>query len=124
VAVCVLKLFVENPQFAATRAVTMRAAPEQVWPWLVQMGFGRAGMYSYEWLDNHRKPNASEILPEFQHMAVRDVVPEYRQESRGRQLPISVWESRAMTAVSTLCCVSVRCFGNRPSHHDVLTRTD
>jgi hypothetical protein len=79
----------------------MRAAPEQVWPWLVQMGFGRARMYSYDWLDNHRKPNASEILPEFQHMAVRDVVPEYCQESRGRQLPISVWESRAMTAVST-----------------------
>ena len=65
---------VQNPHLVSTRVVTVRAAPEQVWPWLVQIGRGRAGWYSYDWLDNGRQPSAREILPAFQHMAVGDVV--------------------------------------------------
>jgi len=38
--------------FRATRAITIDAAPADVWPWLVQVGFGRAGFYSYDWADN------------------------------------------------------------------------
>jgi hypothetical protein len=60
----------------ATRAVDIEARPEDVWPWLVQMGaHPRAGWYSYDWADNGRIPSASEIRPELQELAVGDVLP-------------------------------------------------
>jgi hypothetical protein len=39
-----------------TRAITVAARPEQVWPWLAQIGYGRAGWYSYDWIDNDGRP--------------------------------------------------------------------
>ena len=57
---------------STTRAITIRARPEQVWPWLVQIGFGRAGWYSYDWIDNDGHPSADEVLPEHQHLEVGD----------------------------------------------------
>jgi len=60
-------------QFIATRAITIEAAPEHVWPWLVQVGFGRAGFYSYDLLDNLGRDSAAQILDEFQHPHVGDV---------------------------------------------------
>jgi hypothetical protein len=56
-------------------AVTIAASPERVWPWLVQMGSGRAGWYSYDWIDNDGRPSATEIIPEFQRIAPGDVLP-------------------------------------------------
>ena len=44
---------VPSSQFTATRALTIDAPPSDVWPWLTQVGIGRAGFYSYDWLDNH-----------------------------------------------------------------------
>ena len=56
--------------------MTIRRAPRDVWPWLVQMGAGsRAGWYSYDWLDNGRKPSASRIVPELQHPAIGTIFP-------------------------------------------------
>ncbi|HEY6407501.1 MAG TPA: hypothetical protein VIY29_08545, partial [Ktedonobacteraceae bacterium] len=66
---------VKQPTFHATRAVTIQARPEEIWPWLVQIGVTRAGWYSYDWLDNLGKPSARRILPQFQHVAVGDVIP-------------------------------------------------
>jgi hypothetical protein len=66
---------VKHPTFNATRAVTIQARPEEIWPWLVQIGVTRAGWYSYDWLDNLGKPSAQRILPQFQHVAVGDLVP-------------------------------------------------
>lgn len=43
---------VTRPTFDATRAITIAARPEDVWPWLVQIGLTRAGWYSYDLLDN------------------------------------------------------------------------
>jgi hypothetical protein len=43
---------VSEPRFRTTRAVTVNAAPEKIWPWLVQLGVDRGGMYSYDWLEN------------------------------------------------------------------------
>ena len=54
---------------AVMHAATIRAPLECVWPWLVQMGAGRAGWYSYDWVDNGGKPSASEIIPELQYIA-------------------------------------------------------
>ena len=61
--------------FCATRAVTIEAPPESVWPWLVQVGFGRAGFYSYDLLDNVGRPSADCILPDCQDIRVGDWVP-------------------------------------------------
>jgi len=64
-----------RPQLNATRAVTITAAPEDIWPWLVQWGWNRAGFYSYDLLDNLGRPSARQILPQFQQLAVGDWVP-------------------------------------------------
>jgi hypothetical protein len=66
---------VPKPNFNATRAVTIHAAPEQIFPWLVQIGTNRAGWYSYDWIDNQGKPSAKVILPEFQDIAPGDFIP-------------------------------------------------
>jgi len=65
---------VRDPNLVATRAVTVDAPPEAVWPWLVQIGTGRAGWYSYDRLDNKGRPSARELVPAFQQMEVGDVV--------------------------------------------------
>ncbi len=64
-----------HPTFNATRAVTITARPEEIWPWLIQIGVTRAGWYSYDWLDNLGHPSAERIMPQFQHLAVGDVIP-------------------------------------------------
>ena len=66
---------VSTPSFCATRAITIAAPPEVVWRWIVQAGFGRAGFYSYDLLDNAGRPSADEILPEHQDPKVGDRVP-------------------------------------------------
>jgi hypothetical protein len=52
---------VPRPTFNATRAVTVAARPDQIWPWLIQIGVGRAGWYSYDWLDNLGRHSAERI---------------------------------------------------------------
>jgi hypothetical protein len=59
--------------FTATRAITVNAVPEQVWPWLVQVGAGRAGFYSYDLLDARGRPSAEHVLPAWQDVHVGDV---------------------------------------------------
>jgi hypothetical protein len=72
------------PNAAATvmHAITINATPERIWPWLVQMGAGRAGWYSYDWVDNDGNPSATEIIPGLQHVAPGDVMPSVRGEKR------------------------------------------
>jgi hypothetical protein len=60
-----------------TRAVTIEATPEEIWPWLVQWGQGRGGWYSYDWLENlfgFDIHTADRILPEFQNLKVGDPI--------------------------------------------------
>src|SRR6185312_12202806 len=66
---------VSSPTFNATRAISIDAPPEQVWPWLVQVGVGRAGWYSYDLLDNLGRRSAWRILPQWQQLAPGDIVP-------------------------------------------------
>jgi hypothetical protein len=66
---------VRRPMFNATRAVTINAGPEDIWPWLVQIGFGRAGWYTYDYLDNLGRHSAERIIPELQHIEIGDLVP-------------------------------------------------
>lgn len=67
---------VADPTSVETRGITIDDTPEKVWPWLVQMGYGRGGWYSYEPLDS-KIPSAKEILPEFQELKAGDMMPTY-----------------------------------------------
>ena len=58
-----------------TNAVTIRARPADIWPWILQMGSTRAGWYSYDGLDNRGRPSAERIVPELQDVEVGDVIP-------------------------------------------------
>jgi len=64
-----------HAQFECTRAVTIDAPPEAVWPWLVQVGCLKGGFYSNDLLDNLAHPSAREIIGEFQHLEVGQWVP-------------------------------------------------
>src|SRR5260370_23841037 len=70
---------VTDPAFDATRAITVRGRPEEVWPWLVQMGFGRAGFYGYDLIENPGSGtgirSAGAILPKFQYPRTGDLLP-------------------------------------------------
>jgi type III secretion system FlhB-like substrate exporter len=62
----------------ATRAVEIDAPPAAVWPWLVQMGPGRAGAYTYDWIERRLGidiRNVRRIVPELQQLAVGDEIP-------------------------------------------------
>jgi hypothetical protein len=58
--------------FNATRAITVDAPPGRVWPWIVQMGYGRAGFYTYDLVDNGGYPSADDVLEQYQDFAVGD----------------------------------------------------
>jgi hypothetical protein len=61
--------------FRATRAISIAAPPEAVWPWLVQVGCLRAGFYSNDLLDNLGHPSARAIRPELQTLRLGQWVP-------------------------------------------------
>jgi hypothetical protein len=68
-----------HPTFLATRAITINAAPKDIWPWLLQMGYSHAGFYGYDILENIGSPrgmrSATTIVPELQNFKVGDAVP-------------------------------------------------
>jgi hypothetical protein len=66
---------ISDVAYLATRAVTIAAPAEAVWPWLVQVGCLKAGFYADDLLDNLGHPSAREILPELQHLEVGQWIP-------------------------------------------------
>lgn len=69
---------VRTPRMQSTRAVTIKAPAADVWPWLVQLGAGRGGMYSYDFLENAvglGMHSADRVLPEYQQLGVGDAIP-------------------------------------------------
>lgn len=69
---------VADPNFESTRAITIDAPPQSVWPWLVQMGSGRGGAYTYDWIENLMgldMHSADTIVPEWQQTEVGDKLP-------------------------------------------------
>lgn len=66
-----------TPRYRSTRAIQIAAPSSEVWPWLVQMGQGRGGLYSYDWLENLlglHMHSADIIEPALQHLALGDPV--------------------------------------------------
>lgn len=66
---------VPQPAGMITHAITIDAPRAAIWPWLVQMGSGRAGWYAYDHIDNGGTPSARRIVAELQHVAAGDVMP-------------------------------------------------
>lgn len=65
---------IAEPKGQATHGIDIEATPEEIWPWLVQMGCQHGGWYSYDRLDNAGRPSADEVVPEWQDLAVGDVL--------------------------------------------------
>lgn len=70
---------VRDPFEVTTRAITIRGWPKHVWPWLAQMGQGRGGLYSYDWLDQIfgvlDAPSADTLIPRFRELHAGDTIP-------------------------------------------------
>jgi len=93
---------VPNPSYTTTRAITIDASPEEVWPWLAQMGQGRGGFYSYEWLENlfgldiH---NADHVVPEWQDLEPGDTVrlaPSEQYDGRAKMRVVHLEPQRSI----------------------------
>jgi hypothetical protein len=80
---------VHRAQFNATRAITIEAPPEQVWPWIAQLGYRRAGFYTYDLVDNAGEPSADCIVDRYQHIEVGDLIPMFH-ESHGLSIAYRV----------------------------------
>jgi hypothetical protein len=84
-------LLIPRPRLTYTRAIAINAPAKSVWPWLVQIGYGKAGLYSYDLLENLigcRIYSQDRIIPDFQNLKVGDFVglgppgyPRYRVEA-------------------------------------------
>jgi len=66
---------IPQPLGSVNHAITIQRPPHEVWPWLVQMGSGRAGWYAYDFIDNGGHDSAERILPNYQNVGVGSVLP-------------------------------------------------
>lgn len=67
--------FISHPLGAVNHAITIHRPPREVWPWLVQMGAGRGGWYTYDFIDNRGCHSATRIIPAFQEIHVGSIFP-------------------------------------------------
>ncbi len=91
---------VRKPVYVTNRAITIQAAPEEVWPWVVQIGMGRAGFYGYEWFERLAELSISSVehvIPEFQNLQPGDVIP----ATRGLQLPVHAVKPNAALVIGS-----------------------
>jgi hypothetical protein len=74
-----------HPLILSDHATTIQGRPHDVWPWLIQMGWGRGGFYTYRWVDRlffpANPPSADSVRPEFQSLAIGDRIPDGPPES-------------------------------------------
>ena len=71
----IVDTMIPNPIFTSTHAVTIDAPPEAVWPWIAQMGAGRAGWYSWDLIDNGGRPSATRVMPDLQALVPGAIMP-------------------------------------------------
>lgn len=82
--------FLRGPHIHSTQALTIDSSPQEIWPWLVQMGEGRGGFYSYSWLENRvgcNIHNATHIIPALQGIQQGDSISLH---SRAPKLKVTV----------------------------------
>lgn len=95
---------VANPHWCTTFATTIHAPRERVWPWLVQIGYGRAGWYTWYPYDNGGVPSADWIVPALQSLAVGDVIPDGPRAREG----FGQWRVQALDRPRAMVLVSRR----------------
>lgn len=81
-----------SPRIESTHALTVQTNPENIWPWLIQMGEGRGGFYSYSWLENLvgcKIKNAAHIIPRFQNLKRNDSISLH---SKAPKLKVTVFD--------------------------------
>lgn len=84
---------VPDPGIQLMHKIEVESEPSNIWPWIVQVGYHRAGWYIDKWTDRFEqqyfwpmlvppeargtwKPPANEILPEYQNLKVGDQIPD------------------------------------------------
>jgi hypothetical protein len=96
---------VPDPDVVTDHAVTIDAPPDRVWPWLVQMGWHRAGWYTARWVDRllfpANWPSANRIIPELQDVHVGDFIPDGPPETRCGLIVEQLDPNRALVLHST-----------------------
>jgi len=91
---------VREPRYVSHRAITLHARPEDVWPWVVQIGMGRAGFYGYRWFERLTELSISTVehlLPEYQNLEPGDIIP----AGRGLHLPVRAVEPNASLVIGS-----------------------
>ena len=83
---------VPDPSWVTDFAIDIAASRDEVWPWLVQIGYGRAGWYTWFPLDNNGVPSADAIVPALQSLAVGDIIPDGPRARDG----FGVWYVRTL----------------------------
>ncbi len=107
---------VVKPNFNATRAITINTVPENIWPWIIQIGSLRAGWYSINLLDNAGKPSSNVILPQWQKIENDYFIPFTPDQKNGMWVkefksnamysPIPQMSSTTSTKSSSICFMS------------------
>ncbi len=92
------------PETTKTFTIDIDAPPEAVWPYLVQMGFGRGGWYGWYPLENGGRGSAASILEEHQDLEIGDVIPDGPDASVG----FGVWRVHDLDAPTTMVLYSRR----------------
>ena len=96
---------VPDPQVVTNHAIDIEAPPDCVWPWLVQMGWHRAGWYTARWVDQLlfplNWPSANRIIPQLQHIDVGDFIPDGAPETQCGLIVERLEPGRAMALHST-----------------------
>jgi hypothetical protein len=96
---------VSTPQVVTNHAITIGAPTDCVWPWLVQMGWHRAGWYTARWVDKLlfplNWPSANRIIPELQNIKVGDFIPDGAPETTCGLIVEQLEPGRAMALHST-----------------------
>ena len=96
---------VPDPQVVTNHAIDIDAPPDCVWPWLVQMGWHRAGWYTAHWVDQLlfplNWPSANRIIPQLQHIDVGDFIPDGAPATKCGLIVEQLERGRAMALHST-----------------------
>jgi hypothetical protein len=105
---------VAGASYVSTLALTIDAPPATIWPWLAQMGYGRGGLYSYDWLDRAfgylDAPSATVVLPEYQQLKAGDTIP----LGRGPSWPVVEAERERTLVLEPLAGVVTWAFAIQP----------